>query len=76
MKDQILVLMKRKLVVPIIEEELWSTLNAMAKGKAPRPNGVIVEFFLYMWLVMGQKYTKMIQDSIMNDIFFLRLQKG
>jgi hypothetical protein len=33
MKDQIFVLMKRKLVVPITEEELWSALKAMAKGK-------------------------------------------
>jgi hypothetical protein len=46
--------MKRKLVVPIIEEELWSILEAMAKGKAFGPNGVIVEFFLCMWLVISK----------------------
>jgi hypothetical protein len=33
MKNQILVLMKKELIVPIIEEELWSILEAMAKGK-------------------------------------------
>jgi hypothetical protein len=34
MKNQILVLMKKRLIVPIIEEELWSILEAMVKGKA------------------------------------------
>jgi len=60
MKDQILVLMKRRLNVPIIEEELWFSLEAMVKGKAPRPNGVIVEFFLFMWPIISKEYTKMI----------------
>jgi hypothetical protein len=54
MKDQIVVLMKRRLVTPITKEELWSILKAMVKGKAPRPNGVIVEFFL----VCGWSYVK------------------
>lgn len=60
MKDQILELMKRRLDVPIIEEELWFSLEAMVKGKAPRPNGVIVEFFLCMWPIISKEYTKII----------------
>jgi hypothetical protein len=48
----------------------------MAKGKAPRPDGVIVEFFLYMWLVIGKEYMKMIQDSIVKGNFLLGLQEG
>jgi hypothetical protein len=52
--------MKRRLNVPIIEEELWFSLEAMVKGKAPRPNGVIVEFFLFMWPIISKEYTKMI----------------
>jgi hypothetical protein len=39
----------------------------MAKGKALGPNGIIVEFFLSMWLVIGREYTKMIHDAILND---------
>jgi hypothetical protein len=46
--------------MPITEEELWSTLKAMAKGKALGPNGVIMKFFLCMWLVISKEYTTMI----------------
>jgi hypothetical protein len=76
MKDQILVLMKRRLVGPIIEEELWSILEAMTKGKAPRLEGVIVEFFLCMWSIISKEYMKMIQNSIMNGNFPLGVTKG
>ncbi len=48
MKDQNLVLMKRKLVVPITKEELWSVVEAMIKGKPLGLNGIIVYFFLCM----------------------------
>jgi len=76
MKDQILVLMKRRLVAPIIEEELWSILEAMVKGKALGLDGVIMEFFLYMWLVISKEYMKMIQNFIMNGNFPLGITKG
>jgi len=69
MKDQILVLMKRRLDVPITKEELWFTLEAMVKGKAPRSNGVIVEFSFCMWPIIGKEYTKMIQDSFVKGNF-------
>jgi hypothetical protein len=39
----------------------------MAKGKAPRSNGIIVEVFFSMWLVISREYTKMIHDAIVND---------
>jgi hypothetical protein len=59
-------LMERRLATPIIEEELWSILEAMVKGKTPGPNGVIMEFFFYMWSITCKEYMKMIQDSIVN----------
>jgi hypothetical protein len=51
--------MKKRLDAPITKE-LWFALKAMAKGKALGPNGIIVEFFLYMWPVISKEYTKMI----------------
>jgi hypothetical protein len=68
--------MKRRLVAPIIKEELWNALEAMAKGKARRSNGVIVEFFLCMWPVISKKYTKMIQGSIVKGSFPPRVMRG
>jgi hypothetical protein len=41
LKDKILEQMKRKLAQPIIEEELHSSLEAMAKGKTMKPDGVV-----------------------------------
>jgi hypothetical protein len=65
--------MKKRLFKP----ELRLALEAMAKGKAPRPNGIIVEFFLSMWLVIGhQEYTKMIHDAILNDYFPHNVTRG
>jgi hypothetical protein len=55
MKDQIPMLMKSRLATPITKEELWFVLKAMAKGKALGPNGVIVDFFLCMWLVISTR---------------------
>jgi len=69
LKGQILVLMKRRLDVPITEEELWFTLEVMVKGKPPRSNGVIVEFSFCMWPIIGKEYTRMIQDSFMKGNF-------
>jgi hypothetical protein len=57
--------MKKRLFKP----ELRLPLEAMAKGKALGPNGIIVEFFLSMWSIIGKEYTKMIHDAILNDYF-------
>ncbi len=62
--------------MPITEDELWFTLKDMVKGKTPRPNGVIVEFFLCKWSVIGKKYMKMIQKSIVNGSFPLGVTRG
>ncbi|CAK9190057.1 unnamed protein product [Sphagnum troendelagicum] len=54
----------------LFKREIQLALEAKAKGKAPGPNGRIVEFFLSMWLVIGREYTKMmIHDAILNDYF-------
>jgi len=76
MKDQIFVLMKRRLTTPIIKEELWFALEAMVKGKAPELDGVIVEFFLCKWPIIGKEYMKMIKNCIVNDSFPLGLTRG
>jgi hypothetical protein len=52
--------MKRKLVQPITIDELHLTLEIMAKAKTPRLNGVVMEFFLNMWSIIGKEYTKMV----------------
>jgi len=60
LKDKIPKQMKWKLTQSITEYELHSTLEAMAKGKTTRPDGVVMEFFFNIWLVTGKEYIEMV----------------
>jgi hypothetical protein len=60
----------------IFKPEIQLALEAMANGKAPGHNGIIVEFFLSMWLDIAKKYTKMIHDAILNDYFPRNVTRG
>jgi len=60
LKDKIPKQMKWKLTQSITEYELHSTLEVMAKRKTIRPDGVVMEFFFNIWLVIGKEYTEMI----------------
>jgi hypothetical protein len=68
--------MKRKLAQPIIVDELHLALEAMAKGKTRGLNGVVMEFFLNMWSVIGKEYIEMVQTSILRRHFPLGVTKG
>jgi len=48
---------KRMLANPMNEKELHITLEALAKDKAFNPIGVVFEFFLSLWDIIGRKYT-------------------
>ncbi len=48
---------KRMLTNPMNEKELHITLEALAKDKALNLGGVIFEFFLSLWDIIGRKYT-------------------
>jgi hypothetical protein len=48
---------KRTLVIPMNEKELHVTLEALAKDEALNLDGVVFEFFLSLWDIIGRKYT-------------------
>jgi hypothetical protein len=54
MKDRIPNEMKKALILPMIEHELLVALEAMAMEKTLGPNGVIIDFFHNMWVVVGK----------------------
>jgi hypothetical protein len=60
MKDKSPYEMKKVLILPMTKHELLIALEAMAMEKAPRPNGVIIDFFNNMWIVVGKEYTTMV----------------
>jgi hypothetical protein len=39
--------MNKRLAALLSLEELWTTTNSMAKGKAPQPYGVVAEFYTF-----------------------------
>jgi hypothetical protein len=45
--------MNISLATPIVEGELQVVVRAMDKGKAPSPNGIVVEFFVKFWHIIG-----------------------
>jgi len=60
MKERILNEMKKALILPMIEHELLVALEAMEMEKALGPNGVIIDFFHNMWVVVGKEYVTMV----------------
>ncbi len=55
--NRIHVIKKKMLANPMNEKELHITLEILAKDKAFNPNGVVFEFFLSLWDIIGRKYT-------------------
>jgi hypothetical protein len=56
--------MQLSLSGPVSLEELSRALNALAANKAPRPDGVVTEFFKVMWPCIGQEYHTMLMGAI------------
>jgi hypothetical protein len=42
------------------KEELRITLETLARDKTFKLDGMVIEYFLWMWKVIGKEYTKMI----------------
>ncbi len=57
--------MNDKLSTPILLKELHRTAKAMAKGKSPRPNGVIIEWFTpHFGKLLEKNYFNMINIAM------------
>jgi hypothetical protein len=44
---------------------MWITLEALKRDKAPKLDGMVIEFFLWMWKVICKEYTK--DDSTIKN---------
>jgi hypothetical protein len=84
LQDQVCPETKALLGSPLTTRELISAAKAMAKDKAPRPDGHAVEFYLKLWPTIGKDFTSMVQQSIacgrlprgMNGGLIALLHKG
>ena len=52
------------LQAPIAQEELRAALWDMCPSKAPRPDGIVLEFYKVFWNILGAEFTVMINTSI------------
>jgi len=69
--DKICATMKEKLWAPLTLAEFSLALQSMAKGKAPSPNGVTMEFFQEYWNIIKRDYFKMVSSTVTNQHFLV-----
>ncbi|XP_030441021.2 uncharacterized protein LOC115663116 [Syzygium oleosum] len=50
------------LALPVTDEEIWSTLFSLAKGKAPGPDGYNIDFFKSSWEIIGPSTLVAVRD--------------
>ena len=56
--------MKVALSKPITLKEVSRALSEMAKGKVPRPNGMVTKFFKVYWDLIKTDYLKLVNEAI------------
>jgi len=61
---------------PITKEKLRLAILEMDVGKAPRPNGVAIQFFIQFWSIVGANYNKMVVEVIIVGKFYEGVTKG
>lgn len=52
---------------PPTAQELHKAIKAMASGKSPGPDGVVVEFYKHFWGLIGNDFTQMVATAITNQ---------
>jgi hypothetical protein len=62
--------------LPITMAELHLALSEMAKERCPGLDGLSVDFFLVMWDVLGEEYTRMINQAIQVSRLLVGMTKG
>lgn len=61
--------MQQALSKEITIEELSHTLGSMARGKAPGPDGLLVEFYQCMWQCMSLDFLQMVKKAMASGSF-------
>lgn len=64
-----------KLIQPIFMEELHVTSISMAKGKSPRPNGAVIEFYSFFWEVIRNEFFKTSETIVKRGCLPNRMNK-
>ncbi len=68
--------MKNTLAQPMTRGELLVVSKELAKEKASHLNIIVAKFFQKIWVVIGQEYTQMVQESIQRGSFLPKVIEG
>ena len=69
-------LMALALRQPLLEQELHRAACALAKDKAPGPDGIVVNFFTNFWTHIRVDFTQMVHNSVNSRSFPKSVTKG
>lgn len=61
---------------PLSEQELHAAACALAKEKAPGPDGIAMNFFTIFWPQIGEDFYKMIRNAVSTGRFLSGVTKG
>lgn len=67
---------KDKMEEKITLDELFEAAKALGKNKAPGKDGVLMEFYLNMWELMGPILLKLLEDGLANGCLVGDLTEG
>ncbi|KAM7286924.1 hypothetical protein ISCGN_030625 [Ixodes scapularis] len=62
--------------VAVTRKECWEALSSLAKGKAPGPDGLPVEFYLKFWDLLADPLVKIYQMSIEEGCLPQSMRQG
>lgn len=68
--------MKNMLAQPMTKGEILVASKELAKEKASHLNIIVAKFFQKIWVVIGQEYTQMVQQSIQKGSFLPKVIEG
>ena len=62
------------LLFPITQEEVNDAMQQTLAGKAPSPNGFIVDFFHYYWHLIKADVWKIVEESLCETFYATCIQ--
>lgn len=68
--------MNEELTKPFAILELFKAIESMANGKAPKHDGIPIEFFKKCWHIVGEEFFDMITKALDRREFHPGMIKG
>ena len=67
---------KESLQIDLSEHEIETAINQMAKGKAPGPNGLSIEFYTQCWPVVKNDFVNVLKQMYSTQTIDNRTKSG